>query len=267
MSILNEIEARLNLGPKYVVIDHLKLTPDVVANHPVLIIDDSIHSGKTLVDLLNDIRSMGGRPVAVATLLGLQDGLDEVEKVLGAGKPVATLVVPSDEAFSFFFIRNEVPVLERLRRGALAHRQGVTLVVTHPDLPAEEAAFRLLTTIGSCGGVSHVRNSPPVNPEDPSPIFHGTAFLSQATLLEITRTFPTEAGIAAQEKLRVFISRPAPSIEAHLCPIRYFTNDDNGEVHADLAKLEDQMSDQIAGQVTKEVSELLRTQGFGVEEA
>lgn len=243
MALLEELDRRLGLsrgGAEIRSYTGGELDPALPLPRRVVIIDDTLHRGKTLRDLGERLGGKGVQEVDLVAVMALERGLREAREHLATTargleiRSFCLLTLAEEGGFSGLFEGYVAPLLDLCGTGAIANRPRLTIRVRYPAGP-QEGAPRLLRALAEMPFVDSLHQMPPANPARPSPVFHGTLFFTPGFEAELRAEFGPEE----QTKIRVFIVPDQP-FEVHLAPI-WFGSDgrpaDNGPVERIFAKL------------------------------
>jgi hypothetical protein len=183
-----------------IVYDDQEFEP-VVRGRPVLIFDDSIHSGDTSSDHIRRLRRAGARRVAIFAVVASRAGLAVANR---ENVRVACVTEVHEELFTVAFGILMVPMLGLFRNGALSNRPCRSYRIEGSGKDPQTEALKILRFVTGLDCFGRFQEVPPVDGEKAC-TYHGSASLSNALHMELGRRLSIVGGID-QDKFRVFLS-------------------------------------------------------------
>ena len=221
----------------------------------VILIDDIVRNGATLIQTSERLKEMGAKRVHALVLVGRDDGVEKVRKT-GIGID-AMLVVPT-QFYSVAFLMFVAPLLRRFRNGAISNWPHRIYRLRGESQSREEGVRRLLSSLVEVSTSEALTEIPAVDGLD-GPIFYGTLELNPANVAASLRELTSMAEID-QAKVRIFIA-PSSPVHLHLCGIAWLIAD-GGTSTDSLARA---VSDRLLDKVESSITANLKPNGYTLE--
>lgn len=215
LAILREIVDRLGIPAQ--VYNSTFLRRRDVAAKKILIFDDMVHDGQTLVSVLTNVFRLGPASVAATTLWASQAGIDVVKSKgfqnfkLEAGLPV------SERFFWLIFQVYVSPMLFVLKGGAVSNRPFDALRLRKQSWDSTRVAEAFLGAISELPGVEIVVENPPLD-GIAGDTFHGEVEVGEAIWKNVLPQQKSTMEGVEYAKVRLFIHLAEP-LRIHLCAV------------------------------------------------
>jgi hypothetical protein len=214
MSLLTQLAEMNSFIANHTIVHDDMETAALVKGRNVLIVDDSIHYGRTCARNVKRLRAEGAVKVAVFTAVASRKGLAALVKL---GVQVSSVLDAPERLFTLAFGILMVPLLGVFRNGALSNRPYRVYRISGGSIDLESAAYNVLSTIASIRSTQQLCEIPPVD-DKTAPVFHGSVELTSTKTAEL-RSRLGPVGDLDQAKLRVFLSGDKSVLHLCLCGI------------------------------------------------
>jgi hypothetical protein len=214
MSLLTQLAEMNSFIAGHTIVHDDMETASLVRNKNVLIVDDSIHHGRTCGANVWRLRREGAKEVSVFTAVASRKGLAVLTR---EGVQVSAVLDAPEPLFTLAFGLVMVPLLGVFRNGALSNRPYRVFRISLPRVDIATGSYNVLSTMSSLRSVRKLSEIPPAD-DKTAPVFHGSIELSTAKMTEL-RLRMASIGDQDQVKLRVFLSGDRDALRLCICGI------------------------------------------------
>lgn len=214
MSLLTQLAEMNSFIAGHTIVHDDMETESFVRNKNVLIVDDSIHHGRTCGANVWRLRREGAKEVSVFTAVASRKGLAVLTK---EGVRVSAVLDATEPLFTLAFGLVMVPLLGVFRNGALSNRPYRVFQISLPNVDIASGCYNVLAALATIQSVRKLCEIPPAD-DKTAPVFHGSVELSTAKLDDLRQRM-ARMGKLDQVKLRVFLSGDREKIRLCLCAI------------------------------------------------
>lgn len=144
MSVLTEIRARRPALRRYEAISDAEIESANLRGRHVIVVDDSLQDGDTIIRLKDRIRVRGAETLTWTSIVSRADGIRVAEKWLDLNLSPHPV---TNEMFDLQFTRILVPTLSSLSRGSISDRAFVEIELSHPTASPTQTLEDLLSAI------------------------------------------------------------------------------------------------------------------------
>jgi hypothetical protein len=213
-SLLEDLAARYPFIGEHTLVSDSEETEHLVRGRTVLIIDDSIHRGKSCQVHLQRLRAEGASRVAIFVVIASRRGLVRAGKLK---TPITCLMDVPERLFTLSFALLMVPTLGLFRNGALSNRPHRGFSIGFGTSRPQAAALRALRLISGLGCFGTMSEVPAVDGQRAA-VYHASATPSAKTL-RATRVGLSSHASLDQVKFRVLLSKVDDSFHLCVCAI------------------------------------------------
>lgn len=199
MSFLHELNFRLKL-PDAKLVSNEDLGKLDLKGKNVVIVDDAIHTGATVLALVERIEAKGAALVRANVLLASTTGLDKLKEQRPKVEVNAVFPVP-EELYGPTYQGSLVRVMEHYKRGSLSNRPTCMVEAQGAKFAAPKACSDAIRALASWPMAEVLNELPPFHGAYP-PIFRATSEFNEAAVQKIREL--SGGHDVEQAKIRVF---------------------------------------------------------------
>jgi hypothetical protein len=199
MSFLHELNFGMKI-PDAKLVSNEQLDSVDLTGKKVVIVDDAIHTGSTILGLVTDIEGRGAIAVRGNVLLASQLGLEELRRQKPSVEVNSVFTVP-EELYSPTYQGSLVRVMEHYKRGSLSNRPTRVLEAKAANFSPSQACEDAIRALASWPMAEVLNEVPPFHGVYP-PIFRATSELNGGAIEHIREL--SGGHVVEQAKVRVF---------------------------------------------------------------